>query len=340
MTFLKRAKQLELWKFGWQFLFSWLFLFSIIAAVIASVIIGIQGRVTPVGISLIVFAGVVFASAVLAGFFGMLLLTYENVRSIKNNGERLENVAEMLSRNQAVLEKIAHSVSLSDSAKEIAFRENDIMELNETVLKKLHQHDFETTFDMIETIKRKPEFASLAEKLQVSADQYKNNTEEGRIKQAISHIEALLRQKRWSSAASQIDSLVKSFPDSERASHMVKRLSEMKNKRKKELLDLWDKAVKRGDVDQGLEILKELDHYLTPTEGLALRESASNIYRLKLHNLGVQFSLAVTEKQWQNAINAAKLIIREFPNSRMAHEITPKMDALEKRAAEKANQAI
>jgi hypothetical protein len=94
------------------------------------------------------------------------------------------------------------------------------------------------------------------------------------------------------------------------------------------LLAAWDDAVKQQETDRGLEILKELDQYLTPNEGLALQEAARDIFRTKLHNLGVQFSIAVTEKQWDNALNVGRQIIKEFPNSRMSKEIHGKMDVL------------
>ncbi len=82
--------------------------------------------------------------------------------------------------------------------------------------------------------------------------------------------------------------------------------------------------------------LRELDTYLTPTEGLALKESASSVFRTKLHNLGVQFALAVTEKKWAGALEAGQQIVRDFPNSRMSHEIRSKMDILQARARQTA----
>ena len=42
--------------------------------------------------------------------------------------------------------------------------------------------------------------------------------------------------------------------------------------------------------------------YLTPNEALALQEAAKDVFRTKLHNLGVQFALAVSDKQWSNAL--------------------------------------
>ena len=100
------------------------------------------------------------------------------------------------------------------------------------------------------------------------------------------------------------------------------------------LLNLWDDAVKREATDRSLEILRELDIYLTPNEGLALQEAARDVFRNKLHNIGVQFSIAVSGRKWQKALDAGQQIIREFPNSRMAQEIRERLDALKERVRE------
>ncbi len=105
---------------------------------------------------------------------------------------------------------------------------------------------------------------------------------------------------------------------------------------KKELLARWDKAVQDNDVEQGVELLKLLDQHLTPTEAAALEESARGVFKAKLHNMGVQFSLFVTEKKWSRALKIGREIIDEYPNSRMAQEVRDKLEVLEKRASEES----
>ena len=86
------------------------------------------------------------------------------------------------------------------------------------------------------------------------------------------------------------------------------------------------------DLDQGVDVLKLLDGFLTPTEGAALKESARGVFRAKLQKLGVQFSLFVTEKKWTQALELGNEIIAEFPNSRMAQEVRERLQILHQRA--------
>ena len=109
---------------------------------------------------------------------------------------------------------------------------------------------------------------------------------------------------------------------------MRQALLDKKQGRKRILLAAWDDAIQNQETDRSLDILKELDQYLTPNEGLALQEAARDVFRNKLHNLGVQFAIAVTEKRWVDALDVGQNIITDFPNSKMSEEIRAKLDVL------------
>jgi hypothetical protein len=68
--------------------------------------------------------------------------------------------------------------------------------------------------------------------------------------------------------------------------------------------------------------------YLSPNEGLALQEAAKDAFRTKLHNLGVRFAMAVSDRQWDNALEIGQQIMKDFPNSRMSVEIREKLHVL------------
>jgi hypothetical protein len=338
MKALKFFNSLPLWRFAWHFLFAFLILIAVVMVAIAWVLGDLGGQSWPAEIIMSTIGAVALVSALLAGFFSLLLLASEGIKTSKANGERLENLVEMITRNNSLLGGISQAVRLSDEAKEIAFRDTERMELAEAVLSKLHQHDFEETYSMVRTMAQMAKYRQLADQLARTADNYRNATEKDRISQVIAHIDPLCEQYRWNQAAAQIDNLVRAFPYSEDAKLMPRKLRERKDRRKRDLLAMWDDAVQSKDTDRSLDILRDLDTYLTPTEGLALKESASSVFRTKLHNLGVQFALAVTERKWTDALAAGQQIVRDFPNSRMSHEIRSKMDILQERAKQARQQ--
>lgn len=265
-------------------------------------------------------------------FLGALLSVVSRVSKIaetlRENSSRFEEAARALEKISAGLAQINQSTRISEAAKAIAFREVDKQSLREAVFEKLQQQDFVSAYDMINEIAGRPEYEELAQQLQAQADQYRSATDQERMNQTIAHIEQLLDECLWIKASAQIEEFIKAHPNSDQARTMRQRLLEKKETRKRTLLAAWDDAIKRQDTDHSLEILKELDLYLTPNEGLALQEAARDVFRTKLHNLGVQFSIAVTEKRWDHALQTGEQIIRDFPNSKMAEEIREKMAVL------------
>ena len=250
------------------------------------------------------------------------------IDTLKDNSAKLEDVAKGLSKITEGLSEICQSTRLSESAKAIAFRDTERDSLKEAVYQKLNQLDFEAADELIDEIAQHHEHSDLAMDLRKIAELKQKASLNDRVEEYVRQIEALLSDYQWGKASVRIEGLIKAYPDSERALAMRGRLFTCKEQHKRELLSAWDDAVKREDTDRGLDILKELDAYLTPNEALALQEAAKDVFRNKLHILGVQFSMAVSDKDWNAAMEVGETIITDFPNSRMAEEIKAKMEVL------------
>lgn len=255
---------------------------------------------------------------------------------IEENNAKLEKIAEAMERNHAALSQIAQSVRLSETAKVIAFRDADRQSLREAVFDKLQQQDFKTASEMIDEIANRAGYEELAEQLRAQTNKYRDATDQERTKQVIAHIEKLFESYQWAEASTKIERLIETHPKSDEAKALRQKLLDKKEERKKILFTAWDDAVQRGATDRSLEILRDLDQYLTPNEGLALQEAAKDIFKTKLHNLGVQFSLAVSGEKWTKALEVGRQITRDFPNSKMAEEIREKLDVLKQKVGQEA----
>lgn len=266
----------------------------------------------------------VFLSALLA----MLSRVIKILDALRDNSTKLEALTGALEKIHTGLTQINHSTRISETAKAIAFRDADRQSLREAVFEKLQMKDFETASDIIKEISKRPEYMELAEELRIQAEQYHNATDQERLSQIIAHIDKLIDECQWSRASAQIEGLIRNYPESEQAKAMRQELYDKKQERKRILLAAWDDAITHKETDRSLDILKELDQYLTPNEALALQEAASDVFRTKLHNLGVQFSISVTEKRWPEALDIGTHIIKDFPNSKMSQEIRAKLDII------------
>jgi len=253
---------------------------------------------------------------------------FKIIDALRDNSIKLEEVTSALEKIGSGLAQINHSTRVSETAKAIAFRDADRQSLREAVFDKLQQQEFSAAEEIINEIAKRPEYKELAEQLRAQTNRYHDATDQERLNQVISHINKLVDDCQWGRASAQIEGLIKAHPDNEQAKAMRQILLDKKQERKRILLAVWDDAIQSQETDRSLEILKELDQYLTPNEGLALQEAARDVFRTKLHNLGVQFAISVTEKRWIDALEIGQNIIADFPNSKMSAEIRCKLDVL------------
>ena len=277
-------------------------------------------------LSLLIFilGALVFISALLA----MLSRVFKILDALRDNSIKLEEVTIALEKISSGLAQINHSTRVSETAKAIAFRDADRQSLREAVFDKLQQQEFSAAEEIINEIAKRPEYKELAEQLKKQTNRYHDATDHERLNQVIAHINKLVDDCQWGRASAQIEGLIKAHPNNEQAKAMRQILLDKKQERKRILLAVWDDAIQNQETDRSLEILKELDQYLTPNEGLALQEAARDVFRTKLHNLGVQFAISVTEKRWIDALEIGQNIIADFPNSKMSEEIRCRLDVL------------
>jgi phosphopantetheine adenylyltransferase len=264
----------------------------------------------------------------LAALLAMLSRVSGIVNTLRDNSAKMEDATRALEKISEGLSQIRRSTSISETVKAIAFREEDRQSLREAVFDKLKQKDFEGAYEIVDEITNRSDHKALAQELRQQVDAYRNATEDERIDQAIAHIETLFNSSQWAKASVQIEALIKAHPHLEKVKALRQQLVDRKDEHKKILLAAWDDAVQQQETDRSLEILKELDMYLSPSEGLALQEAAKDVFRTKLHKLGVEFAMAVSDRQWDHALEIGQQIVRDFPNSRMSQEIREKLDVL------------
>ena len=251
--------------------------------------------------------------------------------AIQDNSVKLERLIDALEKSRTVLDQIDQTSRLSDAAKAMILRDSDKQYVKEAVLNKIQQEDLDTAYEIIDDLANRTGYKEMAIQLRAEADKHHGATDQERIEKIIAQIEKLLENYQWVNANIEIEKLIHTFPESEEAKSMRRKLLIRREERKKVLLNAWNDAVNRRATDRSLEILKELDLYLTPQEAVTLQEAARDVFKDKLHNLGVQFSLAVSGEQWDKALHIGQQIIHDFPNSRMSEEILEKMDVLKKK---------
>jgi hypothetical protein len=268
-----------------------------------------------------------------AGFYyGLLMLLLKVESASYRIHTLLFDMHELLTKFKGPVDTVAENIQISDIAKSIAHREKERETLRTAIREDIVKADWEAAYYLIDEMERRFGYREEAERLRQEVDDSRQLSIAEKIDQAIGHVEQILGRHEWERAGQEAERLARLFPNNDKVRHLPAHIEERKQQRKRELLKEWDADVRRNDIDQAIETLKALDPYLTQNEAKALEESVRGVLKAKLAQLGVKFSLAVSEKRWADALEVGLQISEEFPNSKMAKEVGDSMEVLKHRA--------
>lgn len=266
--------------------------------------------------------------------FAALVLKIES-SSARQLGE-LRDMHERLAKQQAQLEAIAENTRISDAAKSLARRDQELEALRAAIRTDIKSERWEAALSLIDEMERRFGYKEEADRIREELDDARSDRIQSRLADAIAMIESHFESHEWSRAQIEVDRLTRLFADDPRVQRLPERMKLLREQHKESLRRSWDDAVRRCDTDHAIDILRELDQYMSAEEAQALQNSARNVFKEKLLQLGVQFRFAVTERRWSDALATGLELVRDFPNARMAHEVREALDTLRERARQTA----
>jgi hypothetical protein len=243
---------------------------------------------------------------------------------------------ERLEQFSVLLNLITEQQLLSDRAKSVAFRDKDRDALRRAIQEEINRQDWDAALRLADEIEAQFGYRTEAARFRDEIRQRQQEQVRRQIQEVVTVIDRYTRSEQWNGALREAERLMGMFPDNEQVKNLPHEIDRRRQEHKKHLIDSFHDAAARQDWDGAIEILKQLDAYLTPAEGEGMQETARHVFKEKLNTLSKQFADAVHELRWTEAIRVGDQISREFPNTRMAQEVREKMDTLKQRAAEVA----
>ena len=233
-----------------------------------------------------------------------------------------------------LLEQIHSRLMLSETAKRIAYREQDLNLLRQTIDQDIRQGDFDAALVLVGELTHTFGDREQAEQYRERIEQARSAQRDARVAEALKEVDQLIERHHYEAAAGEIVKLQRVHGDLPAVRQAQEKVGEARRRYKHELEQQFLDAAERGDTDAAMELLWALDHYLTEAEAEPLRETARGVIGKRRDNLGVQFRKAVRDRDWHNAVRAGEQIIEDFPNTRMAEEVRQHLDVLRQRAAQ------
>ena len=243
-------------------------------------------------------------------------------------------VVERLQQISVLMNAISDQQLLSDRAKAVAYREKDRDALRRAIQEELSKQDWDAAMALANDIESEFGYKEEANRFREEVRNRRQEAVRKQIQEVVAIIDRHTRSEQWNGALREAERLMGMFPDNEQVKNLPVEIDARRQAHKKQLLDSWNDAVARHDVDGSIEILKQLDTYLTPAEAEGMQETARQVFKEKLNLLSKQFSDAVRDHKWAEALRVGESIKLEFPNTRIAQEVREKLDTLRQRANE------
>jgi hypothetical protein len=253
--------------------------------------------------------------------------------------ELLQPLTERIDQLAILLNLMSEQQLLSDRAISIAYREKDRDALRRAVHEEMGRHDWDAALSLVDEMERV--FGNKAEsgKLRKEINDHRGDLMRKQIAEVVQVVDKHTRAEQWNAAIREAEKLIAAFPDNEQVRNLPHEIDNRRLAHKKQLTQSWHEAVARHDNDGSIEILKQLDPYLTPAEAESMQETVRGVFKERLNNLGAQFATAAKEQRSAEALRLGETIIKEFPNTRIAQEARDIMDALKKRTVPAAAPA-
>lgn len=235
-----------------------------------------------------------------------------------------------LSQNREItlLESINQRLLLSETAKKISYRSEDMTMLRQTIRDDIRMGEFDAAMVLVAALASTYGQLEEAEAFREEISQARTKEQEAKVAAGISQLEDRLADHDFAAALKEAARLQRLYPDSPAVADLPRRVGIAKEQYKRELERAFLQANEREEVDRALDLMKLLDHLLTPEEAEPYREVARGVIGKKRDNLGVQFKMAVHDREWAQAVVAGEQIIKQFPNTRMADEVRQRIDQL------------
>jgi len=232
------------------------------------------------------------------------------------------------------IERLSGQASLSDDARRVINRRRERDLLRAAIEEDVSRGDWEAAMILVKELADRFGYRADAEEFRQKIESARSEGQSRELREAIAVLDGLIIQRRWDEALAEAAKVTRLFPDSPRVEGLRTRVENARGGYKQELERQFFVCAKEERIEDAMELLKELDQYLTEDEAAPLRETARGVIGKARENLGALFKLAVQDHRWDEASRLGAEIITQFPNTRMAAEVRGIIDGIRTKAGE------
>jgi len=238
-----------------------------------------------------------------------------------------------LDRMVSAVENFSQEQGLSEGAKRVIHRRQERELLRRAIEQDIMAQDWDAAMVLVKELAERFGYRADAEEFRARIERVRAQNLDRMVVDALAHLDDFIRGRQWADAYAEAARIERLYPDSHRVDNLRTRVDEARKRYRKDLERRFLQSAEYQRIDEAMELLKELDQYLTRPEAEQFQEVARGVISKSRENLGVRFKILVQDHMWDDAILVGNQIIDEFPNTRMATEVRDLLPELRNRAA-------
>lgn len=239
--------------------------------------------------------------------------------------------AQLRAMNKSI-QDLQESMILSDDARRVINRKRERELLRRAIEEDIQIEDWDAAMVLVRELAERFGYRADAEEFRAKIETARFTTMDRRVNEALRGLDTLIAAAEWDAALAESSRIARLYPDNPRTEGLRHRIGAARDRYKLDLERRFLAAAEAENTDEAMDLLKQLDQYLTEREGEQFREVARGVIGRARENLGVQFKLAIRDRSWARASELADRIIADFPNTRMAEEVREMIDTIRERA--------
>lgn len=250
-------------------------------------------------------------------------------RSSGGNGA----LPEIVTKLQRDVHDMTRQAALSDDARRVLNRRTERDLLCRAIDEDIQREDWDAATVLCDELANSFGYRHEAETFRERISTGCAETIERAVSKAIAFLDGLVIQRKWEEAFEEAARILRLYSESPRARNLHERVEAAREQFKIDLERRFLLTAEAERVDEAMDLLKQLDQYLTPEEAERFTEVARGVIGKARENLGVRFKLAVHDHRWEEAAMFGTQIIEQFPNTRMAAEVRELLGEIRSRSS-------
>ena len=174
---------------------------------------------------------------------------------------------------------LSDRILTSDAAKSIAYRHQERDMLEAAIREDIDQGDFDGALTLVTRMSEIYGYREQAEAFREEIEAARAAEFNRKQSEALEQLDRYLDRYEWDKAMAHVRKVQRLFPDSPKVKGLKRAVFEARERRKHQLERDFLQAAERDEVNAAMDLLQELDKYLTEAEAEPFRETARGGHR-------------------------------------------------------------